>query len=286
MSCFYSSGTNGIGNKCTPRYRFLLQLYHKMTAETCRLSPALINAMYRVISADSVVHRIQANITFSFITIGSDYQVSQPCFNVSKTEYGRTGTGSKLGTNAFSRQFYRIIGRSGYLGIVRERGSTLLSLATQTAIKGHQRHGTIILRTTAHYPMRIAKSLKQAVPIIIGSDTFLLAILRLGCPEVHAVRFEHGRQGLSVLFGVLAKQTSRLGGTWRSTHACINAGNQLLTATGRATRLHQPCDETQAAKHLTHSDTDRDTTYHSLIYIFFLYNGKPAAPITKTKSSE
>ena len=66
--------------------RFLLVVNDKMTAVSGRFSPALINAVYGVVSVDTFLKGIDFNVSFSFIAVRIDDEIGFSCLLVGKAE--------------------------------------------------------------------------------------------------------------------------------------------------------------------------------------------------------
>lgn len=61
-----------------------LVVYDKMSAVSGRFSPALINAVYGVVAIDTFLKGINFNISFSFVAVGIDDEISFSCLFVGK----------------------------------------------------------------------------------------------------------------------------------------------------------------------------------------------------------
>ena len=82
----------GISPEHTVSRQLLLQLNDEMSAIPCRFSPALINAVNRIVSVDLIVEGIDADVSLTFITVGIHHQITFSCFSVGETEDSGTRT--------------------------------------------------------------------------------------------------------------------------------------------------------------------------------------------------
>ena len=256
-----------IGREGSITTDFLLEFHYKMSTESGRLSPALIDTMNRIIAINTIVHRINAHETLPFVTVRGHHQIGLAGLLIGKAEDSRTRTGCQLRPNTLIGQGNRIIGRCSHFIRMGETGGTLPGLATQGAIQRHQRHGAVVLGTAAYNPMGIAEPLEQAVTIVIGGNALLFGITGLRCPEIHAIGLEHSRQGLPVLFGILTEHAGCPRRTGRRTHPRIYIRQSRYP--GRC--IGTSYATTKAACRQTYSNEYGPS--HNLIYIFFLYNG-------------
>ena len=71
--------------------------------------------------------------------------------------------------------------------------------------------------------MTVAEAMELSILVIIRSHAFLFRPTGLGCPEIHAVRNQHSRQGLSEFLCFLAKESCGLGNARRSSRERIDA---------------------------------------------------------------
>ena len=232
----------GIASEYAEACYLLLETNHKMSAISGGLSPALIDTMDGIVTADDVVHRIDRDKSLPFIAVRIDNQIGFTAFLIGETENGRARTCRHLCCQSLIGQGNGIIGRSGLLGLVRETGYTCFGHAPQTAKKRHQGHGTVILCAPANNPMRIAETLQKAVGIIVRSNAFLFGVASLRSPEIHSVGFEYCGQRLSVFLGILSKQSRRMRHTGSRTNPRINIWQTFFLRTFLRTSCTKACN--------------------------------------------
>ena len=66
-----------------------LVVYDKVSTVSGRFSPALINAMYGIVAVNTFLKGINFDISFSFVTVRIDDEISFSFLLVGKTENGR-----------------------------------------------------------------------------------------------------------------------------------------------------------------------------------------------------
>ena len=224
ISYLNDTGRQRISPEHTVIRQLLLELNDEISAISCRFSPTLINAVNRIISVNLIVKGIDADIPLTFITVRVYHQITFSRFVISETENCGTRTPRHFGIDILIRQRNRIISRCCRFFLMGETGGTCFRLATQFTEERHQRHRTVVLRTSAHNPVGITKALQQSIRVIIGCYAFLLRVPRLRSPEVHSVGFEYRRKGLPVFFRIPAKQPRCMGRTGGGTYTSIDIG--------------------------------------------------------------
>jgi hypothetical protein len=70
--------------------------------------------------------------------------------------------------------------------------------------------------------------LHQRIPIIIRSFAFPFGILSLRSPEIHTVRFQYGREYLSIFLRLFPEESCRLGDAGGGTYSGIYVGQQTF----------------------------------------------------------
>ena len=197
---------------------FIVGLQQIMSAETCRLTPSLIDTMHRIIAVDSLFLIIYLQKALPFITIMIKYDMNRSILFWCDAENSRMAAARQFYFQMFVRQTNCIIvGMRDFISVSEKRCPFLRS-QTQLSGKGRQRKRSIILCASTNNPMTIADTLKQRVCIIIRCQTLLLCISRLRCPEILSIRSQYGWQCLTVLFRAFAKETCRLGIGWSCSH--------------------------------------------------------------------
>ena len=181
--------------------------------------------MHRVVAIHAVSCRVYRHKTLFLITVGINHEVSLAILLVSKAEHRAMTESCHLCLEMFIGQDHRVIIGMRHLIIMTKPGGSLLGFQSQAVHQRHERERTVILRTSTHQPMTVAESLQFGVFIIVGSHTFLFSILRLRCPEIHAVGFEDSRNCLSVLLRSLAIAACRLRHSIVGSHHRIDSLN-------------------------------------------------------------
>ena len=92
-----------------------------MSIEPSVLTQSLIDAMGRIGASDDAIGCIALQRTHGFVGIGIDGDIADAIVGKSKTEEGSAACGSHLCSDAVAFELDRVVGRSRYLVLVREK---------------------------------------------------------------------------------------------------------------------------------------------------------------------
>ena len=138
---------------------FIVSLEQIMTIETSMLTPALIDAMNRIIAIDRLILLVDLQVSLALIAVMVQDDVYWTVLLWGDTENGRMTAASHLHLQMLLRQTDSIVMRMRDLFCMREWRSPFCWSQTQLATKCSEGKRAIVLRTTTHNPMTVAETL-------------------------------------------------------------------------------------------------------------------------------